>query len=184
MPPQAIVVLDNTAKATAPSLKGKQRAPVTATKAGKHQPATAIVSPPARRWEKGGGLEDGVELAKALEEESKNWFVNFVERFLDAEASGAAARLPWDRDLVAGMLSHLKKVNDWLDCVGKQDGVGEEDGSHSKSGGLPPETVERLRKKIYEYLLTHVESAATALSGGGPEALSVAATMERKGRKS
>lgn len=184
-PPRAVVVLDDTTKTTKPSSKGKQRASTTATKVGKQRPATVTVSPPARQWEKGMGLEEGVKLAMELEEEAKDWFVRFVERFLDAEAIGAAARLPWDRDLVAGMLSHLKKVNDWLDVVVKRDDVGEDDRGQSKAGGLPPETVERLRKKIYQYLLSHVESAAVALGSGcgGPGTLP-ATTMERKGRKS
>ncbi|XP_020676813.1 uncharacterized protein LOC110095560 [Dendrobium catenatum] len=182
-PQRAVAVLDSAVKVTAPSSKAKQRAPATATKAGKQRPTTATVSPPARQWEKGGGLEEGVELARALEEEAKNWFVRFVESFLDGEASGVS-RLPWDRELVAGMLSHLKKVNDWLDSIGKRDDLGEEGGHQSRTGGLPQETVERLRKKIYEYLLTHVESAAVALGGGGggPGTLSAAIT-ERKGRK-
>jgi hypothetical protein len=31
---------------------------------------------------------------------------------------------------------------------------------------VPEETIERLRKKIYEYLLTNVDSAAAVLGGG------------------
>lgn len=109
------------------------------------------LSPP-REWARGGGTEEGAELAKLMKEESKSWFLGFVERFLDADVG---ERLPWDRDSVAGMLSQLKKVNDWLDDVAEVDG----------GGGVSGETVDRIRKKIYEYLLTHVESAAVALGG-------------------
>jgi hypothetical protein len=35
------------------------------------------------------------------------------------------------------------------------------------------ETVDRLRKKIYEYLLTHVESAAAALGGASQSSLAI-----------
>ncbi|PKU67585.1 uncharacterized protein LOC110116002 isoform X2 [Dendrobium catenatum] len=113
-----------------------------------------------RRWEKGVGVEEGVELARALEEEAKYWFVGYVEKFLDAEANGAATQQPWDRDFVPGMLFQLKKVNDWLNVVNIRDGG-------LRDGGVPPETVDRLRKKIYDYLLTHVESAAVALGCSG-----------------
>lgn len=109
------------------------------------------MSPP-REWVPRGGVEDGAELAKLMKEESKVWFLGFVERFLDADVG---ERLPWDRDSVAGMLSQLKKVNDWLDDVSDLEGK------------VSTETVDRIRKKIYEYLLTHVESAAVALGGGG-----------------
>ena len=110
------------------------------------------MSSPPREWTRGGGAEDGAELAKFMKEETKAWFLGFVERFLDADMG---ERLPWDRDSVAGMLSQLKKVNDWLDDVSDLDDC------------LSAETVDRIRKKIYEYLLTHVESAAVALGGGG-----------------
>ncbi|XP_051230550.1 uncharacterized protein [Lolium perenne] len=75
--------------------------------------------------------------ARELREEMCAWFVGHVERLLD--------------DNVAGTLGQLKRVNDWLD-----DGV----------GLRPGEALERLRKKIFGYLLDHVESAVVALNGG------------------
>ncbi|KAM3293944.1 hypothetical protein ACQJBY_037071 [Aegilops geniculata] len=50
---------------------------------------------------------------------------------------------------VAGTLGQLKRVNDWLDDV-----------------GLRTDAVERLKQKIFGYLLDHVESAVVALNGG------------------
>ncbi|KAI4997833.1 hypothetical protein ZWY2020_053175 [Hordeum vulgare] len=50
---------------------------------------------------------------------------------------------------VAGTLGQLKRVNDWLDDVGPRTAA-----------------VERLKEKIFEYLLDHVESAVVALNGG------------------
>ncbi|KAM3311379.1 hypothetical protein ACQJBY_031819 [Aegilops geniculata] len=50
---------------------------------------------------------------------------------------------------VAGTLGQLKQVNDWLDDV-----------------GLRTDAVERLKQKIFGYLLDHVESAVVALNGG------------------
>ncbi|URE04571.1 hypothetical protein MUK42_18903 [Musa troglodytarum] len=132
---------------------------------------TAPPSPPLE-WERGAGLEEGAELARALREDAQAWFLEFVERFLDANA---AAPVPSDREQVAAMLSQLKKVNDWLEAIGSQRREGETqpeaeaaetEGGEGPSSGVPVETIERLRKKIYEYLLTHVESAAVALGGG------------------
>ncbi|XP_037424404.1 nucleolar protein dao-5-like [Triticum dicoccoides] len=50
---------------------------------------------------------------------------------------------------VAGTLGQLKRVNDWLDDVGPR-----------------TDAVERLKQKIFGYLLDHVESAVVALNGG------------------
>ena len=50
---------------------------------------------------------------------------------------------------VAGTLGQLKRVNDWLDDV-----------------GLRTAAVDRLKEKIFGYLLDHVESAVVALNGG------------------
>lgn len=56
------------------------------------------------------------------------------------------------------MLSQLKKVDDWLDEIGRE--------REEEEGAVAAETIERLRRKIYDYLLTHVESAAAAFGGG------------------
>ncbi|XP_042461659.1 uncharacterized protein LOC122045490 [Zingiber officinale] len=122
---------------------------------------------PLPEWERGRGLEEGAELARALKEDAQSWFLAFAERFLDADA---AALVPSNREQVAAMLPQLKKVNDWLEAIDQQrkegEAVLEEDAEEGEGPtGVPPETVERLRKKIYEYLLTHVESAAVALGG-------------------
>nr|XP_010908934.1 uncharacterized protein LOC105035184 [Elaeis guineensis]XP_010908942.1 uncharacterized protein LOC105035184 [Elaeis guineensis] len=176
------VVLDGPSKTTAASSKAKSRAPPPAVPvssgSGKPSPATtsngkargtAAPRSPPPEWARGGGLEEGAELARVLSEEGRGWFLGFVERFLDADV---AAPGPWDREQVAGMLSQLKKVNDWLDRIGRRregQAAEAEDGG-GEGGGVPEETIERLRKKIYEYLLAHVESAAVALGGGSSAA--------------
>ncbi|OEL23232.1 hypothetical protein BAE44_0015749 [Dichanthelium oligosanthes] len=82
--------------------------------------------------------ESWLEAARrGLGEEMRAWFLGHVERLLDGD--------------VAGTLGQLKRVNDWLDAVGL---------------GPESEAVERVRKKIYGYLLDHVESAVVALNGG------------------
>ncbi|PAN42320.1 hypothetical protein PAHAL_8G103900 [Panicum hallii] len=99
--------------------------------------------PPSTRWPVAAGAvaaaeETWLEAARRrLGQEMRAWFLGHVERLLDGD--------------VAGTLGQLKRVSDWLDAV-----------------GLEPESdaVERVRKKIYGYLLDHVESAVVALNGG------------------
>ncbi|KAF8780817.1 hypothetical protein HU200_000763 [Digitaria exilis] len=157
--------------------KGKARTGPGATAA-----AAALTTTPAPpEWEKGGGAEERGELARRLGEESRGWFLGFVERFLDADVAAAA---PWDRERAARMLPQLKRVNDWLGEIGKRseappppspDADGEARAASTApvaangGCGVPEETIERLRKKIYEYLLTNVDSAA-AMIGGEPTA--------------
>uniref|UniRef100_A0A0A9CZD3 DUF6857 domain-containing protein n=1 Tax=Arundo donax TaxID=35708 RepID=A0A0A9CZD3_ARUDO len=174
--PLAVVLVDESAKPAAAKAsppaksrlspaKGKGRAVSVAT--------AAAAAPPPPEWEKGGGAEERGELARRLGEEARGWFLAFVERFLDADVAAAA---PWDRDRAARMLPQLKRVNDWLSEIGKpaaaeapppSDAHGETAvPAANGGGGVPEETIERLRKKIYEYLLTNVDSAAAVLSGG------------------
>ncbi|XP_064997571.1 uncharacterized protein LOC135632746 isoform X3 [Musa acuminata AAA Group] len=175
----AVVVLDGTAKtsaaAAAPSKacpQSKPRPSPASSSAAKGRARGAAPPSPPPEWERGVGMEDGAELARQLREEAHSWFLGFVERFLDADA---AAPGPSDREQVAAMLSQLKKVNDWLEAIGHRRREGEaeadaevDEAEHGEGpgGGVPAETIDRLRKKIYEYLLTHVESAAVALGGG------------------
>ncbi|KAH0866555.1 hypothetical protein HID58_083766 [Brassica napus] len=113
---------------------------------------------PPPKWVKGNGLNEANELAEKLQTVSQDWFLGFVERFLDADVVETSSNLS-DNGQIAGMLSQLKSLNDWLDEIGsKEDGEGLQE--------VARETIDGLRKKIYEYLLTHVESAAAALGGG------------------
>ncbi|XP_062196397.1 uncharacterized protein LOC133899428 [Phragmites australis] len=175
--PLAVVLVDESAKPAAAAkasppaksrlspAKGKGRAGSVAAVAA----AAAAVPPP--EWERGGGAEERGELARRLGEEARGWFLAFVERFLDADVAAAA---PWDRDCAARMLPQLKRVNDWLSEIAKpaetpppSDADGETAVPAANGGvGVPEETIERLRKKIYEYLLTNVDSAAAVLGGG------------------
>ncbi|XP_073390477.1 uncharacterized protein [Physcomitrium patens] len=124
---------------------------------------TAATSSPA--WVRGKGLAETAELAKQVEREAQRWFLNFMENALDVgfhvATSGNSDRdeLPHGAKLmsqqenshIATMLSQLKRVNDWLDLMG--------DDLDTKL----IETKARLKRKIYDFLLRHVESAAAAL---------------------
>ncbi|KAJ6370488.1 hypothetical protein OIU76_028716 [Salix suchowensis] len=126
-------------------------------KPGDNSAITQKVPPqPPPEWIKGNGLDEVVDLAEMLRMESQDWFLGFVERFLDADLDVSALS---DNGQIAGMLTQLKSVNDWLDEIGLNK-------DEAETPLVSAETVDRLRKKIYAYLLTHVESAAAALGGG------------------
>ena len=197
--PLAVVLVDESAKPAASVAKASPPAKSRLSPAkGKARPgsaaaaAAAAAAVPPPEWERGGGGEERGELARRLGEEARGWFLAFVERFLDADVAAAA---PWDRDRAARMLPQLKRVNDWLSEIGKpaetpppqqqhppSDADGEAAAPAPNGGaasGVPEETIERLRKKIYEYLLTNVDSAAAVLGGG--EAAPAPAANGKKG---
>ncbi|KAJ6991460.1 hypothetical protein NC653_019596 [Populus alba x Populus x berolinensis] len=162
---QSILVLENSSKNTTTKTQGKTRPTVgsklVATGAFRKPGDNSTISqkappqPPAE-WIRGNGLDEAVDLAGMLQMESQDWFLGFVERFLDADVDTSALS---DNGQIAGMLTQLKSVNDWLDEIGLSK-------DEAETPHVSSETVDRLRKKIYEYLLTHVESAAAALGGG------------------
>nr|VDC65236.1 unnamed protein product [Brassica rapa] len=145
-------------KLVAQGMIRKHRENSSSQKANTLAAAAGSESPPLN-WVKGNGLNEATDLAEKLQTVSQDWFLGFVERFLDADVVETSSNLS-DNGQIAGMLSQLKSVNDWLDEIGsKEDDEGLQE--------VSKETIDRLRKKIYEYLLTHVESAAAALGGSG-----------------
>ncbi|MBA0840908.1 hypothetical protein Goarm_003445 [Gossypium armourianum] len=183
---QNILILENSAKNASAKAQGKTRPVIVSKlvaqgvlrKAGDVSglgPKVQVQPPP--EWTRGNGLDEAGDLAEMLRMESQDWFLGFVEKFLDADVDTSALS---DNDQIAGMLTHLKSVNDWLDEISssKDEGEGEETTPHVSS-----ETIDRLRKKIYEYLLTHVESAAAALGGGGSQPLPPIRAAETKSKK-
>ncbi|XP_009617563.1 uncharacterized protein [Nicotiana tomentosiformis] len=172
-----MLVLDNSSK-NAPAKNQAKPRPTVSSKiqsSGSQRRLTDGVaanqkpkSPPPADWVRGDGLEETVDLAEILRMASQDWFLGFVERFLDADVDASALS---DNGQIAGMLSQLKSVNDWLDEIGSN--------KDDESPEIDSETIDRIRKKIYEYLLTHVESAAAALGGGSQ----VSPTIETKTRR-
>ena len=107
-------------------------------------------------------LHEIAELGRQVQLEAQKWFLHFMEGALDSgfrvSVSGGANGMEEgkvvsraDNSQIASMLSQLKHVNDWLDQVWE--------GVDLKMG----ETKAWLKRKIYEFLLQHVESAASAL---------------------
>ncbi|XP_047175983.1 uncharacterized protein LOC124843310 isoform X1 [Vigna umbellata] len=132
-----------------------------------------LVQPqPPPEWVRGNGLNEVVNLVETLHLQSRDWFLGFVERFLDSDGDTNLS----GNDQIAGMLTQLKSVNDWLDEIVSSKDEGE-------SCQISAETIDRLRKKIYEYLLTHVESAAAALSGGSQSSPQIQTTTQIKAKR-
>ncbi|OMO66044.1 hypothetical protein COLO4_30821 [Corchorus olitorius] len=115
-------------------------------------------------WAKGDGSKEIKELREMLVHETRTWFLKFLEVALDVgfqvgsqekKGKSAAAGRGMEQDnQIAVTLSQLKYANEWLDKVRSN--------LSSDNNGLI-ETVERLKQKVYACLLSHVESAASAL---------------------
>lgn len=163
---QPVLILENSGKNSTPKPVTKARQPTNlkSNSAGISRrvndgPVAGLNVKPSVPidWDKGEGLNDAVELSEMLQMQSQDWFLGFVERFLDADVDASSALS--DNGQIAGLLSQLKSVNDWLDEIGLHK-------DEEETPQISVETLDRIRKKIYEYLLTHVECAAAALGTG------------------
>ncbi|XP_030459178.1 uncharacterized protein LOC115679656 [Syzygium oleosum] len=178
---QPVVLLGSSGKNDAAKTPAKTRAklagPATSRRVGDAASnGTKLQAPPLLEWERGNGLDETVDLAEVLKVESRDWFLGFVERFLDTDVDASVLS---DNGQIAGMLSQLKSVNDWLDEIGST----KTDEGEAQTPGVSGEVIDRLRKKIYEYLLTHVESAAAALGNGPTQSSPLVPSMEPKSRR-
>lgn len=110
-------------------------------------------------WTKGLGMNETVELGRTLQTEMQMWFLRFVEESLDAgfrvfgkcnNSSSGGSGL--NCGPITAILSQLKRVNDWLDRV------------VNKRDELLVEKTERLKRKIYGFVIQHVDSPIPAAS--------------------
>lgn len=104
-------------------------------------------------WTRGHGMYETSEFAKKLQYEMQIWFVKFVEESLNAgfrvfdkcsSSSPVVANGSLNCGPIAAILSQLKRVNDWLDRI------------VSKRDELLSEKIERLKRKIYGFVIQHV----------------------------
>ncbi|KAG2728572.1 hypothetical protein I3843_01G206900 [Carya illinoinensis] len=114
-------------------------------------------------WAKWDDAREIKELREVLLNETRCWFLKFLEGALDVgfrvgtqETKGkdGAGRQMEPDNHIAVTLSQLKHANEWLDKLRSI--------LRSENDGIL-EIVERLKKKVYTCLLVHVESAASAL---------------------
>ncbi|XP_042973281.1 uncharacterized protein LOC122305056 [Carya illinoinensis] len=108
-------------------------------------------NPSSGVWTRGHGMKETAELATKLLSEMQMWFLRFVEESLDAgfrvlgeRGTEGGKSICLDGSSIAVVLSKLKRVNDWLDLV------------VSKGDEQLTEKVERLKRKIYGFVIQHV----------------------------
>ncbi|KAI4355398.1 hypothetical protein L6164_004177 [Bauhinia variegata] len=130
------------------------------------KPLAALSGTEKVEWAKGDGLKETNELTETLVNETRSWFLKFLEKTLDSgfsvdtqekkgkDSKSIAGRQMEQANHIALTLSHLKHANEWLDKLRSNLSSGSE--------GLV-ETIDRLKQKVYSCLLSHVDSAASAL---------------------
>ncbi|XP_027902067.1 uncharacterized protein LOC114162397 isoform X1 [Vigna unguiculata] len=129
------------------------------------KPLTELSGTEKQEWAKGGGMKEIDELRELLLNETRSWFLMYLEKTLDAGFSVGSHEKGKDSKDVAGRqieqannialtLSHLKHANEWLDKLRSS--------CNTESEGMV-ETVDRLKQKVYSCLLVHIDSAALAL---------------------
>lgn len=151
------IVLENS-----PELKSENHSPQNKPSPRNHgglsdSSAKGVPSPSRRRisaskrmraereeWSKGSGLRETANLAKKLLSVSRGWFLKYLEDSLNKgfELKEGGAE-------IACLLGQLKRVNQWLD-------------GSVEDGMEVDERIEDLRKKLYSFLLEHVDSAVVS----------------------
>lgn len=94
-------------------------------------------------WSKGDRLKDAAALAEKLLSSSRMWFLNYLETNLDMAFGMQKGE---GNPEIARLLGQLKRVNQWLD-------------NSKQEGDKADESIECLKKKLYGFLLDHVDSA-------------------------
>lgn len=99
--------------------------------------------PVQQAWSSRSGLKDVANLAEKLLLFSRSWFLDYMEASLNNGFGLSRDEGPQ----ITVLLGQLRRVNQWLDDAFRGDRV--------------DERIERLRKKLYRYLLDHVDSAVS-----------------------
>ncbi|KAL4571551.1 hypothetical protein LXL04_018312 [Taraxacum kok-saghyz] len=103
-----------------------------------------LTVPCCNSWIKGRGVNENVELGVKLHKEMQIWFLKFVDESLDAGFQVFGNNSASEVGPIKVILSQLKRVNDWLDrMLSKQDEV-------------MTAAVDRLKGKIYRFVIQHV----------------------------
>lgn len=114
-------------------------------------------------WTKGSTLTAATDLAASLHDESRKLFLNEVEEYLDEVERKCSST---EREIsIAGMMYRVKKVSDWLDLIVNKEGNVRKDGGMLSSDDMEDSEIaicRRLRNKIYEILMKHIERTAMA----------------------
>ncbi|KAL0374067.1 UNVERIFIED_CONTAM: hypothetical protein Sradi_3322400 [Sesamum radiatum] len=97
-------------------------------------------------WLPGSGLKHTASLVEKLLSSSRAWFLDYLEDSLDNGFGLGSSRE--NSCQIAVLLGQLKRVNQWLDGA-------------FQDRGQADERIERLKKKLYRFLLDHVDSAVS-----------------------
>ncbi|CAL9073518.1 unnamed protein product [Musa acuminata var. zebrina] len=124
-------------------------------------------APPSHGGRTKNSLAKGSSLLLAsntLQHEYNRWFLRYIDKFLDSIQSKTGYN---GCELeVAGLLCQLKRVDGWLNTITSKE-ISSWPRDRLRDGVLSEEdeaeACERVRRKIYNVLLRHVESAAIAL---------------------
>ncbi|MED6206176.1 hypothetical protein PIB30_024473 [Stylosanthes scabra] len=131
------------------------------------KPLIELTGSEKQEWAKGDGMKEINELREVLLNETRSWFLKYLEKTLDtgfsmgsqSQEKGRESKYITGRQMelanhIALTLSHLKHANEWLDKLRS---------SLSSESDSLVETVDRLKQKVYSCLLVHIDSAALAL---------------------
>ncbi|XP_015968267.1 uncharacterized protein LOC107491870 isoform X1 [Arachis duranensis] len=131
------------------------------------KPLIELTASEKQEWAKGDSMKEINDLREVLLNETRSWFLKYLEKTLDAgfsmatdpQAKGKESKYITGKQMelanhIALTLSHLKHANEWLDKLRS---------SLSSESDALVETVDRLKQKVYSCLLVHVDSAALAL---------------------
>ncbi|XAR54291.1 hypothetical protein NMG60_11029351 [Bertholletia excelsa] len=139
------IILENTLKMLDPEnlLRQGKQSPKEPSPSRK-QSLSALTTKKTERveWSKGSGLKEATSLAQKLISYSQEWFLKYLE---DSLKKGFGLRKGEPGPEIAGLLGQLKRVNQWLD------GLAMDQSEIS-------EKIEGLKKKLYGFLLEHVDS--------------------------
>lgn len=116
-----------------------------------------------QEWCKGENSKEMMEVVKILRNETRCWFLKFLEEALEfgfrssQEKKGkeSSARVVEQNNHIAVTLSQLKQANEWLEKE-RSRWLGSE-----KSEAV--DKIDGLKQKVYACLLIHIDSAASAL---------------------
>ncbi|KAI3860207.1 hypothetical protein MKX03_022513 [Papaver bracteatum] len=148
------------AKRSSPTSHSKQKDACSVTKSGEIQVGLAAPTKEnSMDWVKGICLCASADLANSLQGECNKWFLTYIEKFLDEVMSQSTATVSDCQ--IAGLMCQMKKVNEWLDLFSNKEGNPQKDGFAIEDDEI--ESCRRIRNKIYNVLLKHVERSAFAL---------------------
>lgn len=121
--------------------------------------SSQLSSADKQEWSKMDNSREMMELLRTLTNETRAWFLNFLEEALEfgfpvgQERKGkeSSARVLEQNNHIALTLSQLKQANEWLDKA------------KSGSGLEVLGRIDELKQKVYACLLVHIDFAASAL---------------------